>query len=145
MSLSDPTSKMSKSHQLERSRILITDSEKEIKAKISSAMTDSTPGITYNVAERPGISNLLSLLSIFDKHHRKPEQLAQEYRDTHPRIFKDVVSNSIVQGLDGFRSRYTELLNAKNDYLECIEAEGARKARENADKTMSLVRDVVGL
>ncbi|EFY87484.1 tryptophanyl-tRNA synthetase [Metarhizium acridum CQMa 102] len=145
MSLSDPTSKMSKSHKLARSRILITDTPDEIRLKISSALTDSVHGISYDPALRPGISNLLSLFSIFDAEKRSPEQLAQAYSDTHPRLFKDMVSDAITLGLQGIRTRYTELIDGDTHYLDHVAAEGARKALQSAEETMGMVRTAVGL
>jgi tryptophanyl-tRNA synthetase len=145
MSLSDPTSKMSKSHKLTRSRILITDSPEDVRLKISLALTDSIKGVSYDHTQRPGVSNLLNLLSIFDAEKRSPEQLAETYSTTHPRLFKEMVSDAIILGLQGIGRRYTELMDGDNRYLDQVEAEGARKARQNAEETMSLVRAAVGL
>ncbi|KPM36884.1 hypothetical protein AK830_g9667 [Neonectria ditissima] len=145
MSLTDPTSKMSKSHKLERSRILITDSPEEIKSKIGSALTDSISGVSYDTVNRPGISNLLDILSIFDTGGRSAEQLADECRNISPRLLKEMVTDSVVAGLDGIRERYLELLAAGDARLDQIEAEGAREARKSAEETMQLVRTAVGL
>ncbi|UNI19718.1 Tryptophan--tRNA ligase [Purpureocillium takamizusanense] len=145
MSLTDPTAKMSKSHKSERSRILITDTPDEIRAKISSALTDSHVGISYDIATRPGISNLLDILSIFDAQQRTPSELADAYSQTHPRQFKGMMADSVIQGLHGIRSRFLELLDSDSTYLDYVEAQGARKARENAEETMEVVRSAIGL
>ncbi|KAF4972620.1 hypothetical protein FZEAL_9563 [Fusarium zealandicum] len=144
MSLTDPTSKMSKSHKVERSRILITDAPQDIRAKIGSAKTDSIPGVLYDPSARPGISNLLDILSIFDPEGRNAEQLAHEYSDISPKKLKDMVSDAVIEGMDGIRDRYLELVGKGDEYLDGIEAIGARKARESAEETMQLVRDAVG-
>ncbi|RSL95550.1 hypothetical protein CEP52_012031 [Fusarium oligoseptatum] len=144
MSLTDPTSKMSKSHKAEKSRILITDAPKDIKAKISSAKTDSIPGISYDPATRPGISNLLDILSIFDAEGRQAAQLAEAYSDLSPKQLKEMVSDAVITGLDGIRDRYLELVGKGDEYLDSIEAVGARKARESAEETMQLVRGAIG-
>ncbi|KAH7144662.1 hypothetical protein B0J13DRAFT_49150 [Dactylonectria estremocensis] len=145
MSLSDPTSKMSKSHKLERSRILITDSAKVIASKVGSALTDSISGVSYDISNRPGISNLLDILTIFDTQGRGPEELADAYRDISPKQLKEMVADAVITGLDGIRDRYLELLAKGDAYLDMIEAEGARKARANAEETMQSVRAAVGL
>lgn len=145
MSLSDPTSKMSKSHPSQRSRILITDTAQEIRAKISSSLTDSLPGISYEPTTRPGIANLLDIFSIFDLQLREPSQLAEEYAQAHPRHFKDAVSDAIIHGLKGIRDRYLQLLHSENDYLDQVEADGARQARQRADETMQVVKQAIGL
>lgn len=146
MSLTDPKSKMSKSDKSERSRILITDTPDEIQAKLASALTDSYTGISYDPAARPGISNLLDILSIFDPRQRSPAQLAEEHSDAQPRQFKALVSDAVCQGLHGIRSRYLDLLDLdRGGYLDHVEAQGARKARDSAEETMSIVRSAVGL
>jgi tryptophanyl-tRNA synthetase len=145
MSLNDPTSKMSKSHKSEKSRILITDSPEDIKAKIGSAKTDSIPGITYNQGERPGISNLLDIMSIFDAQSRKGVELAEQYKDISPKQLKEMVTDAVVGGLGGIRDRYLELLNKGDEYLDSVERIGAQKAQKSADDTMQIVRDAMGL
>lgn len=145
MSLSDPTSKMSKSDKTARSRVLITDTPAEIRAKISSALTDSITGITFDPLARPGISNLLSILAVFDPDQRTPQDLAQAYSTAHPRLFKEIVSEAVILGLQGIRSRYMKLMEENNDYLDQVEAEGSRKARQSAEDTMKIVRSATGL
>ncbi|KAL7905764.1 hypothetical protein GGI35DRAFT_471291 [Trichoderma velutinum] len=144
MSLTEPTSKMSKSHEAQRSRILITDSSQDIRSKIATALTDSTPGISYDPATRPGISNLLEIFSVFDTERRSPAQLAQTYADASPKIFKEAVADALVAGLHGIRDRYLDL-SANNSYLDKIEQHGARKAQESAKETMDIVKSAVGL
>lgn len=136
---------MSKSHKAERSRILITDTPEQIKSKINSALTDSIPGITYDTATRPGISNLLDILSIFDAKGRTSPQLAEHYTDLSPRQLKELASDAVVSGLDGIRARFLELANGDSSHLVKIEAEGARKAAESAEETMCIVREAMGM
>ncbi|KAL7808449.1 tryptophanyl-tRNA synthetase [Trichoderma gracile] len=144
MSLTEPTSKMSKSHPAQRSRILITDTPQEIRSKIATALTDSTPGISYDPATRPGISNLLEILSVFDPERRTPAQLAQVYAKASPKIFKEAVADALVTGLHGIRDRYLEL-SADDSYLDRIEQQGAQKAQKSAEETMDIVKAAVGL
>ncbi|KAM0550767.1 hypothetical protein ACHAPJ_008630 [Fusarium lateritium] len=145
MSLNDPTSKMSKSHKSEKSRILITDSPEDIKVKVGGAKTDSIPGISYDPATRPGVSNLLDILSIFDAEGRKGAQLAEQYSDISPKQLKDMVADAVIGGLDGIRDRYLGLLSQGDEHLDSIEAISAQKAQKSADETMQIVRDAVGL
>lgn len=144
MSLTDPTSKMSKSHKAQRSRILITDAPEDIRSKIGSALTDSTPGVSYDPDTRPGFSNLLEIYSVFDTEKRSPVQLAEAYANTSPKIFKEAVSDALITGLHGIRDRYFDL-SANESYLEMIEKEGARKAQQSAQETMDIVKSAVGL
>jgi tryptophanyl-tRNA synthetase len=145
MSLTDPTSKMSKSHPQERSRIIITDSPEDIRGKLSRALTDSLPGVSYNIADRPGISNLLDILSTFDPDGRSPHDLAVEYAGSTPKQLKEAVTDAVIMGLAGIRERYTEIMTRGDAYLDSIAAEGARKAQKSAEETMDLVKTAVGL
>lgn len=145
MSLTQPTAKMSKSHKSDRSRILLSDSPDEIRTKVSLALTDSLPGISYDPEERPGISNLLEICSIFDPSGRSVDRLAEQCSDMQPRLFKDFVSDTIVTGLHGVRDRYKDLMNRSDSYLDKVEEDGAKKARESAKETMDIVKSAIGL
>src|SRR5690606_37152122 len=65
MSLQDPTKKMSKSDENEKATIYLLDDAKKIEKKIKSAVTDSEGTVAYDPENRPGISNLLTIYSIF--------------------------------------------------------------------------------
>ncbi|KAK1484055.1 tryptophanyl-tRNA synthetase [Colletotrichum cuscutae] len=146
MSLQQPTQKMSKSARDPRSRILITDTPEEINVKIMSALTDSSNNVSYDPANRPGVSNLLEILSIFDVHARNPAQLADSFSHASLKDLKQAVSRAVVEGLGGIRERYMELLSVdEGRYLDAVEAKGASKARLNANETMALVREATGL
>ncbi|KAF5724428.1 tryptophanyl-tRNA synthetase [Fusarium mundagurra] len=145
MSLQNPAEKMSKSSKSPKSRISIIDSPEEIKAKIKAATTDSIPGISYNREERPGISNLLDIMAIFDPEGRKAQELGEQYSDLSPKQLKEMVSDAVIGGLDGIRDRYTELLDKGDKHLDSIEAIGAEKACKSAEETMQVVREAVGL
>ncbi|KAM3454100.1 hypothetical protein NHJ6243_008991 [Beauveria neobassiana] len=133
---------MSKSHPLERSRILLTDNADTIHAKVSSALTDSLPGISYDAESRPGIANLLDILSIFDSEGRTATQLAADF--ISPRELKAAVSEAVIKGMDGIGRRYKKLLEDP-EFLDHVAAEGGKKARQSADETMHLVREAIGI
>src|SRR5699024_6660371 len=63
MSLQDPTKKMSKSDDNVRGFISMLDTPKQIEKKIKSATTDSEGIVKYDKENKPGISNLLTILS----------------------------------------------------------------------------------
>lgn len=144
MSLTDPTSKMSKSAKAEKSRILITDTPEQIRSKIGSALTDSIPGVTYEPASRPGIANLLDILSIFDPHQRTASDIAKEHEMMSPKELKGMVSDAVIRGLQGIGERYTTLLSSGDGHLDRVAEHGAKKAQASAAETMDLVRSAVG-
>lgn len=84
-------------------------------------------------------------MAIFDPEGRKAQELGEQYSDLSPKQLKEMVSDTVVGGLDGIRDRYTELLDKGDKYLDSIEATGAEKARKSAEETMQVVREAVGL
>ena len=137
---------MSKSHSDPRSRILITDSADEIQRKVMSALTDSTNSVSYEPETRPGVSNLLHLMSHFDAEGRSPEALGKACADMNLRTFKTKVSETIANSLLPIRIRYAELMaDDAKAYIDHVEKQGTAKARESAEETMVVVREAVGL
>ena len=146
MSLKEPHLKMSKSHLDPRSRIHINDSQEDIACKIRQALTDSIHNITYDPANRPGISNMLDLVSCFHEEGKAAPQIAEECHDMRMREFKDYVTRSLDRGLAPIRERYFALISDKNDeYLDDVVESGAITAQLRARQMMERVRAVVGL
>ncbi|KAK1598808.1 tryptophanyl-tRNA synthetase [Colletotrichum navitas] len=146
MSLQQPNQKMSKSANDPRSRILIIDTPEEIHNKIMSARTDSSNYVSYDPTNRPGVSNLVEILSLFDSQGRTPCQLVETLSQASLKDLKRIVSAAVVQGLNGIRARYFELLSAdEGKYLDAVEAQGAKRARLSAEETMTIVREATGL
>lgn len=147
MSLSKPTTKMSKSDPSPMSKILITDDAQEIRKKLSRALTDSqTDFVSYDRAERPGVSNLLEILSILEG--RTPTETATQFEGMqYPlKLLKEQTADAVTRELAGVGDRYRELMTKNGgEALDEIEALGAEKARENAELTMRRVREAVGL
>jgi len=140
MSLQDPRSKMSKSDPSPRSRVLLTDSEDEIKKKIRSAVTDTGTEVLYDWEEKPGISNLLEIFSYFSG--RTVEDLVSEYRTGGYGHFKAAVAEAVAAGIKPIRETYEEMSDSE---VAELMATGAERAREMADQTMDEVRSAVGL
>ena len=146
MSLQEPHLKMSKSHSDPRSRILITDSAKEIHQKLKTALTDSINSVSYDPDNRPAVSNLLQLLSHFDAQGRSPEELGKVHSNLGLGAFKKIVADTISDHLDPIRKRWHEVMQEGNGaYVDHVERIGAKKARDSADATMAIVREAVGL
>ena len=146
MSLKEPHLKMSKSHQDPRSRIHINDDAEIISNKVKLALTDSLTGVTFDPSARPGISNLLAIMSSFDSRNRSAEELAQTYHTMSMRAFKAEAASVISDGLASTRERFNRLVYAdSNAYLDEVAAQGSSKARDLAEKTMIPVRHAVGI
>ena len=107
-------------------------------------MTDSLGPVTYDPVLRPGVANLLRILSALDPEHRTAAQLAEGMAGEGMAELKRAVSTAICKDLDGVRDKYLDFLSRQN-YLQEVEANGMRKAMISSEKTMQEVKEVVGL
>ena len=141
MSLQDPTKKMSKSDPLEKSCIYLLDDEATIKRKIASAVTDSDGVISYDPVNKPGIANLLTILSATTLV--PINELVKKYKDANYSTFKADVAEAIVNELKPIQARYNELL--KTQELDNVLNQGREKASYFARKTLTKVKRKMGI
>lgn len=140
MSLTDPTTKMSKSDENAKSRIELLDGPEAIRKKIMAAVTDSESTVRYDVAEKPGISNLLEIMSACTG--RSIDDLVDEYGDGGYGAFKEAVAETVIAELAPIRAAYEQL---DDDEVARIMQRGALDARTRAEGFQQEVRDAVGL
>jgi tryptophanyl-tRNA synthetase len=140
MSLQDPTSKMSKSDDDPTSRILILDDPDTIRKKLKRAVTDSGTDVRHDWDAKPGVSNLIEMLSLFTG--RTISSIEEEYGDSGYGTFKNVVAEAVIEGLAPVRRAYQELDDADVDR---IMRKGALDARTRAEGFQAEVRKKVGL
>ena len=133
---------MSKSSPDFNSRVLLTDSTKQVQSKIRSAVTDSTLGITYDPVGRPGVANLVSIFAACTGE--EPEAVAARYAEKGHGELKAGVVEAVEELLKGPRAEF-ERLRTETEYLNTIARLGAEKARELTAETMKEVRRRVGL
>lgn len=147
MSLTQPTAKMSKSASNEKSRIMLTDSEEVIRAKVKAAVTDSqAPSITYDLERRPGVSNLIDILYHCSEQARyaNQEALARELNGSSFKSFKNRVTDALEGLIKPIRERYSEL-RTNDKLLREVADEGTTKASQNAKNVLGDVKHAVGL
>lgn len=142
MGLQDPTSKMSKSSTLPNDTIMLIDKPEDIMKKVKKAVTDSEGIVKFDVANKPGVSNLMTIYSIIKGI--SIEEVEKEFEGKGYGDFKTAVGEAIVKELEPFQNKYNELINNK-EYLEKIYTEGSKKAQERANKTLRDVYDKLGL
>lgn len=139
-SLTDPTKKMDKSSDNQKSYILLLDDLDQIKNKIKSAVTDSGSHIAYDLEHKPGISNLLtidaSLLST------SIEERVQFYKDYTYQEFKLSVANHVVDALRPIQEKFQQLI--KDPKLDEILNQGRDKAKLIAHKKIQKVYKKIG-
>ena len=141
MSLTTPTSKMSKSDPNPNGYILLMDKPEDIMRKFKRAVTDSDSRIIFDPQNKPGVSNLLQIYALATD--KTIEQAAAEFDGKGYGEFKPAVGEAVVELLRPIREKTTDLLNNK-DYLEQVYKEGAQKASYLARKTLDKVYRKVG-
>ena len=141
MGLDDPTNKMSKSAENEYSRISLLDSPNKIKKAIMRATTDSDGIIKYDVENKPGISNLLSIYSAFTD--KSIESLEKEYEGSGYGEFKKALVEELQNAIAPIQERYEEIRHS--DELIKILKEGAEKADAISQNTLKRVKKNFGL
>ena len=146
MSLQDPHLKMSKSHPDLRSRIHINDGPEIVADKIRLALTDSIPGVSYDPERRPGVSNLLNIMSYLDREGRTAHELAQACSSMNMRQFKAMVTSAVSGNLADAREKYNRIMSDRETcYLDDVAIEGSKKARRQAHTIIAKVRQATGL
>jgi tryptophanyl-tRNA synthetase len=141
MSLTNPTSKMSKSDEALGGNILMEDTPDKIRKKIMSAVTDSGSEIVAR-ADKPGITNLLTIQATLTG--RTIAEVEAEYAGKRYGDFKKGVAEVVVETLRPIQARHDEL--AKDpEYLRKVLADGAAYAQARANPLMEKVYRAVGL
>ena len=139
MSLSDPLVKMSKSDP--KGDIFLKDEPAVIRKKIMSAVTDSGSEVKFDVENKPGISNLLTIYSAMKDI--SIEEAEGIFKNARYGEFKKAVADAVIEELEPFQNRYREII-ANKSYEEALE-KGAEKARKIANQTLKRVQKAVGL
>lgn len=144
MSLLEPNKKMSKSDSRPGNTIALLDDINIVSRKIEHAVTDTDepPMIKYDPVNKPGISNLLEILSgISDQTIMCLEEV---FKDKTYSQLKNEIIKSVSSMLKKLQSRYyTERVN--EDKLRNILYVGAKKAQKRANATLNKVYKAIGL
>ena len=139
MSLSDPTSKMSKS-DLGDGSVFLLDSRDVVIKKIKRAVTDSGTEIKY-AEGKDGINNLMSIYSAFTG--KSYDEIEREFLGKGYGDFKLAVGEIVADALAEIQEKYNTFISDK-EQLNKILIEGAQKASYTAEKTLRKVYRKVG-
>lgn len=140
MGLQAPNKKMSKSDTHESNYIALLDPPDKVRKKIKRAVTDSGSDIVYD-ANRPGISNLLTLYSSIADVPIK--DLEARYVGKGYGVFKADVAEAVVEFLAPMQAKFHEIRDDKI-YLHGILKRGAEDARIRAQPILKRVHEVMG-
>lgn len=143
MSLQDPMKKMSKSDDNPNNVIGLLEEPKKLAKKIKRAVTDSDEQarIYFDVAQKPGVSNLLSLLSCTTGE--SVASLVPKYEDKMYGHLKGDVAEAVVNMLTPIQAEYARI-RADDAYLHDVLRASAIKAREKACVTLAKTYKALG-
>ena len=140
MDLQEPTFKMSKSGDSDAGCVFMLDTPAAIEKKFKRAVTDSENEVRYDIAAKPGVSNLLDILSAATGGDR--ERLAEEYSQYGP--LKTDTAAAVIELLQPIQERHRELM-ADPAELSRLLGLGAERARSVASDTLERVHRSIGL
>ena len=140
MDLQDPTSKMSKSAATDSGLVYLLDDNATIEKKFKRAVTDSDGVVSYDRENKPGISNLLDILSACTG--TPVETLAGQYSQYGP--LKKDTGDAVIALVDPIRARYHELMADPAELTRLLSI-GNQRAREVAARTLDRAHRAIGL
>ena len=141
MSLAEPERKMSKSDP-EDTYIAILDKPEDIRRKLKRAVTDSDGEIRFDPETKPGVSNLLTILSVLKKETM--EETVSAMQGLGYGALKEAVSEAVIAELTPIQQRYNEII-ADKDALNAMLGRNAERAYALARRTLRKVYKKVGL
>lgn len=142
MSLAEPTKKMSKSDENANATIMLLDDKDTIIRKFKRAVTDSDTEVRYDTEAKPGISNLMDILSAVTG--KSLDDIQAEFAGKGYGDFKIAVGEAVADELAPLQAEYERLLKDKT-YIEGCIKQNDEKAAYFANKTLRKVMKKVGL
>ena len=134
---------MSKSDTNPNNFIGLLEEPKKVAKKIKRAVTDSDEQarIYFDWAEKPGVTNLLTLLSLATG--KTVDELVPAYEDKMYGHLKSDVADAVVALIEPLQQRFNTL-RADRAYLDEVMHQGAEKARVRAAATLKATYEAVG-
>ena len=141
MSLSAPTSKMSKSDP--QGCVFLMDSPDEIARKFKRAITDSDTEncVRYAPEEKPGVANLMSIYSSVTG--KSFDEIEKEFEGKGYGAFKPAVGEAVIETLRPIREE-AERITSDKAYLKELYTDGAMRAQRVARRTLAKVCKRIG-
>ena len=141
MDLQEPTKKMSTTGSSEQGTVYVLDDPAAIRKKFKTAVTDSGREVRYAPDEKPGVSNLVEILSVASGTPIADVEAAYDGRGYGD--LKGDVGDAVVELFRPVRERYAELRPDESE-LRRLLGIGADKARETSAPTLARMYDVMG-
>ena len=141
MDLQEPTNKMSTTGGTPQGTVLVLDPPEVIRKKFKTAVTDSGREVRYAPEEKPGVSNLIEILSVATGTPIPDVESSYDGRGYGD--LKGDVGEAVVELFRPMQERYTEL-RADEAELRRLLKVGAEKARETSAPTLELMYERMG-
>jgi tryptophanyl-tRNA synthetase len=140
--LADPRAKMSKSASESAVGVVrMLDQPAVIARKIGRAVTDSQSEVRYDPQTKPGVSNLLDILTALDEGSSQSVVAA---RYSSYAQLKTACTDAVIDELGPIQRRYADLIAPGSD-LDAMLGVGAARARERAGPVLTRAREAIGL
>ena len=140
MSLQEPTRKMSKSDP-EETFISLLDTPDAVRRKIKRAVTDSDAAIRFDPENKPGVSNLISIISSLSG--QSTDAICAELEGHGYGDLKNRATDCVIAALEPLQAEYRHLIEDKSYLLDLLLA-NAEKASYLATKTLRKVQKKIG-
>ena len=141
MDLQEPTKKMSTTGGTPQGTVLVLDPPDAIRKKFKTAVTDSGRDVRYAPDEKPGVSNLIEILSV--STGRTIGEVETSYDGQGYGALKDDVGQAVVELFAPIQQRYAELRSDEAELRRLLRV-GAGKARETSAPTLRLMYERMG-
>jgi tryptophanyl-tRNA synthetase len=139
--LQQPERLMSTSAGNPQGVVRIVDEPDVIRSKFKTAVTDSGREVRHDPGEKPGISNLLEIMSVVTGE--PVGSIETRYDGAGYGAFKEDVGEAVVTLLAPIQERYRDL-RADEGELRRLLADGAEKARVESAPTLAAMYERMG-
>lgn len=141
-SLKYPIKKMSKSEINPINRIDLTDSPELIRKKFKTALTDFTSAVTFDPVARPGVSNLITIHSLFSG--MSIQEICAQSEGIETADYKLIIAECAIEVLKPIQKKIQEFISDKSYLCEVLN-KGSEKATLIAKQTIEEVSQVTGV
>jgi len=141
MDLQEPTKKMSTTGGTAQGTVLVLDAPDVIRKKFKTAVTDSARDVRYAPADKPGVSNLIEILSVATGTAIADVEASYDGRGYGD--LKGDVGEAVVELFRPVQERYTELRGDEAELRRLLQV-GAQKAEETSAPTLAAMYERMG-
>jgi tryptophanyl-tRNA synthetase len=141
MDLQEPSNKMSTTGGTPQGTVLVLDPPDVIRKKFKTAVTDSGREVRYAPDEKPGVSNLIEILSVAT--NTPIPEVESSYVERGYGDLKGDVGEAVVELFRPIQERYAELRADEGELRRLLKV-GAGKARETSAPTLADMYERMG-